>query len=63
AIKELEKAIKLVTKDPIIAEHLGDAYLKNSKKDRALAMYEKALKLDPDKKLLKEKIKMIKENK
>ncbi|MBW2714069.1 MAG: tetratricopeptide repeat protein [Deltaproteobacteria bacterium] len=44
SVEELEKAIQLTGSDPIVAEHLGDAYLALDEKRRALESYRKALK-------------------
>ena len=33
--------------DPVILEHLGDAYIKNGQDSEALTAWEKALKIDP----------------
>ncbi len=44
AIEQLEKAVHLVVDDPVIIEHLGDAYLKAGKPDKALRSYRDALK-------------------
>lgn len=47
AIDELERASKLTGGDPVVSEHLGDAYLLMGRKEKALQMYEKATKQDP----------------
>ena len=44
AIDYLERAVELSSHDPVIAEHLGDAYLKASMPLKALAAYKMALK-------------------
>ena len=44
AIQELEKAVSLLVDDPVIIEHLGDAYVKDRKPDKALRSYRDALK-------------------
>ncbi|MBP1720093.1 MAG: tetratricopeptide repeat protein [Deltaproteobacteria bacterium] len=59
AIAELEKAHKLAPEDPVIAEHLGDAYLKNQQGDKAVQMYERSLQLDPKKTEVAEKLKKL----
>jgi tetratricopeptide (TPR) repeat protein len=46
AIRELERAAELTGGDPIISEHLGDAYLLMEEKQRALENYEEALRLE-----------------
>ena len=60
---ELEKAQSLAPDDPVIAEHLGDAYAKSNLSDKALRMYELSLKLDPKKTEVKEKIKKLQDKK
>jgi len=47
AIRELEKAAELTGGDPVISEHLGDAYLALEDRQRALAFYEEAVNLEP----------------
>ncbi|MCD6353671.1 MAG: tetratricopeptide repeat protein, partial [Proteobacteria bacterium] len=59
AIRELEKAAELIPEDPTIAEHLGDAYLESAMIDKAKVQYEKALRTNPEKKELQDKLKKI----
>ena len=40
----LERAVEITVDDPTIIEHLGDAYEKVGKPDRALASYREAVK-------------------
>lgn len=47
AIQELERAAQLTGGDPVISEHLGDAYRMLDDKPEALRFYEEALGLDP----------------
>lgn len=47
SIKELERAAVLTGGDPVISEHLGDAYLLRSDRQRALRHYEEAASRDP----------------
>ena len=47
AIRELERAAQLTGGDPVISEHLGDAYLLLEDRVRALRFYEEAVHLDP----------------
>lgn len=47
AVRELERAAELTGGDPVIAEHLGDAYRLLDDPRRALEMYEEALSLGP----------------
>jgi len=47
AIRELERAAQLTGGDPVISEHLGDAYRMLRDGPRALQFYEEALRLDP----------------
>jgi len=49
AIAALERAAVLTGGDPVISEHLGDAYLLRSDRKRALRYYEEAVKLAPRK--------------
>jgi Tfp pilus assembly protein PilF len=55
AVKELEKAVALMD-DPVIFEHLGDAYFKVQDFTQAKANWEKSLKLEPNKLEVKKKI-------
>ena len=48
AVTELERAAGIVADDPIIFDHLGDAYLKIDEKGKALESWRKALELDPE---------------
>lgn len=47
AIRELERAAQLTGGDPVISEHLGDAWLLREDKVRALRFYEEAVRLEP----------------
>src|SRR5690606_4345270 len=47
AIRELERAALLTGGDPVISEHLGDAYLLLEDRRRALRFYEEAVNLQP----------------
>lgn len=49
AIAALERAAVLTGGDPVISEHLGDAYLLRSDRKRALRYYEEAVQLEPRK--------------
>ncbi len=44
AVKELEMAAHMASNDPVVMEHLGDAYLKVKDEARALKTYEEALR-------------------
>ncbi|MBW1679446.1 MAG: hypothetical protein JRJ08_04790, partial [Deltaproteobacteria bacterium] len=46
--------------DPLITEHLGDVYLEAGMVDKARIQYERAFKIDPERKELKEKIERLK---
>jgi len=46
AVEELERAAKLMPQDGIVAEHLGDAYLKSKRPGEALRTYRRALGLE-----------------
>ena len=58
AIKELEKAISLL-EDPVIFDHLGDAYLKINDLEKAKLNWQNSLKLDTKQDRLKEKLKKL----
>ena len=45
AVKYLERAATLVVDDPIISEHLGDAYVKSGQLQKGLGAYLKAQRL------------------
>lgn len=45
AVEELEKAARFVHDDPVILEHLGDAYTAAKRFDEALAVYERSRSL------------------
>jgi len=66
ALKALEKAVTLVPEDPIILEHLGDAYQKVNNRTKALEFYNRSLlELEDRKKekaLLEEKIRELTED-
>jgi tetratricopeptide (TPR) repeat protein len=47
ALEELLRAQKLTGGDPVVSEHLGDAYLLLNQKERALENYLEALELEP----------------
>jgi tetratricopeptide (TPR) repeat protein len=49
AIQTLERAAVLTGGDPVISEHLGDAYLLRADRQGALRHYEKAVELEPRK--------------
>lgn len=56
ALTEFKKAVKIIDKDPIIYEHLGDTYKKLGKDEAAHKAYKKALKLSPENTILKKKL-------
>jgi Flp pilus assembly protein TadD len=58
AIQELEKASSLMD-DPVIFEHLGDAYLKLEDNQKAKLNWEKSLQLDPGQEKVKEKLEKL----
>jgi tetratricopeptide (TPR) repeat protein len=47
ALKALHRAEELTGGDPVVSEHLGDAYLLLDEKEQALENYEQAVELDP----------------
>ena len=60
AVKTLKKASAMVPDDPVIMEHLGDAYLKTNQKKKALETYRNSFKLKKkDTKELLEKIRKL----
>jgi Tfp pilus assembly protein PilF len=59
ALKELEKASALLA-DPVIYEHLGDAYFKTKELEKARANWQESLKLDPHQDKVKKKIEGLK---
>jgi len=61
AVNELLRAAQNLTRpDPIVFEHIGDAYSKLNKIPQALDYWQKAIALTPDNKLLAEKIEKTK---
>lgn len=54
ALKELKQAVRIKNDDPKIYFVLGAAYLKNGKRAEAIKVWEKALKLDPEDKMIRE---------
>jgi len=59
ALKELKKAVSLLD-DPVIYDHLGEAYLKSSDIENARLNWQKALKLDPKQDKIKRKLEKLK---
>jgi tetratricopeptide (TPR) repeat protein len=55
AIKYLERAAEAV-KDPVVFDHLGDAYYAKGDKKKATITWRKSLELDPANKSVKEKL-------
>ncbi|MBU4310301.1 tetratricopeptide repeat protein, partial [bacterium] len=58
ALELLEKAMGFVSDDPVIFDHLGDAYQKKNLLEKALHSWEKSYNLNKDKKV-KKKIKRV----
>jgi predicted negative regulator of RcsB-dependent stress response len=59
-LEYLQKAIGIVPDDPIMLEHLGDAYLKLNDKTNALKFYKKSLThKEKDKEELEKKIREL----
>jgi predicted negative regulator of RcsB-dependent stress response len=55
--------VQIVPDDPIMLEHLGDAYLKLNDRDNALKYYKESLKRkEKDKEALENKIRSITSN-
>jgi tetratricopeptide (TPR) repeat protein len=66
AADELTKAHEKAPDDPVIAEHVADAYLKLGQTDRAVEFLQKALTLDTKgerKQILEEKLKGLEKKK
>lgn len=59
AIKELERAASLL-QDPVIYDHLGEAFLKTNEVEKAKINWQKSLKLDPKQDKVKQKLEKIK---
>lgn len=59
AVKELERAGSLL-EDPVIYDHLGDAYLKVNDKEKAKLNWQKSLKLSPGQEKIRGKLEKIK---
>ena len=55
ALKELKRAV-ILQEDPVIFEHLGDVYHKKRKWKNAREAWEKSLSLDPENKVVLDKI-------
>ena len=49
AVQHLERAVELRPLDPIISDHLGDAYWKVGREHEARFQWRRALSLDPGK--------------
>ena len=47
ALTELQRAAELTGGDPVVSEHLGDIYLLQGDRERALEMFEEAVRLEP----------------
>jgi tetratricopeptide (TPR) repeat protein len=61
ALNELLRAKQSLTRDdPIVFEHIGDAYSKLNRVPQALEFWQKAIALEPDNKLLADKIEKTK---
>jgi len=59
ACVELERASGLID-DPVIFDHLGDAYMKLNDPQKARISWEKSLKLDPNQEKVKDKLEKVK---
>ncbi|MGE5308600.1 MAG: tetratricopeptide repeat protein [Deltaproteobacteria bacterium] len=55
AVADLEKASSLI-EDPVVFDHLGDAYNRVGDREKAKASWKKALELDPKQELVKDKL-------
>jgi tetratricopeptide (TPR) repeat protein len=58
AVRELRRAVELTRgkEDPVIYDHLGEAYLKAGDEPSALSAWEKSLELDPSNDSVRQKI-------
>jgi tetratricopeptide (TPR) repeat protein len=61
AVPELERAVELRPEDPIINDHLGDAYWKVGRKLEATFQWNHSLSLNPEPELKELLIKKIKD--
>jgi Flp pilus assembly protein TadD len=62
AVEHLERAVELTVDDPVIIEHLGDAYEKIGRTEQALQRYRESLKKSKEEdqsKRVKEKIQLL----
>jgi tetratricopeptide (TPR) repeat protein len=48
AVEELEKAVSLAPTDPVLNDHLGDAYWKVGRHQEARFQWSRALSFDPE---------------
>jgi tetratricopeptide (TPR) repeat protein len=58
ALKELERAIVLL-EDPVIYDHLGDAYLKMQDIEKSRDAWQKSLKLKPEQEKVQKKLEVL----
>ena len=63
ALTKLQEASILIPNDPVVLEHLGDAYLKIGETGKAIETWEKALKTKPTEKAILNKLKQIENQK
>ena len=60
ALKYLEKAVSIVPDDPIILEHLGDAFRAQNNPEKAIEAYRRSLlNKNKDKAILEKKIREL----
>jgi tetratricopeptide (TPR) repeat protein len=62
ALEYLAKALELES-DAVIAEHLGDVYVRTGRKDLAVERYEEAARIDPENVTAPKKIRLLKAGK
>jgi tetratricopeptide (TPR) repeat protein len=60
AARYLEEAVALVEDDSTIVEHLGDVYNARKEHKKAIKSYKRAFEIDPDRKELLNKIRVLK---
>ena len=47
-LRELKRAVNLAKDDPVLYDHLGDAYMKSGLLQEAIEAWERSLKVDPE---------------
>jgi len=60
SLVEINKALTLMGDEPTVREHLGDIYFQKGLLEKAKKEWKKSLRLDPENKRVKEKLKKVK---